>query len=336
MSCAVSKDVEQELENAQRENASRVPGFMLLGDEVSPGGIIEAIAPVRSREPLPESGAFPGSVSGESAVLRVTGPEEEGAGEYSATALRVQSEEFGDYYYFLIGIDSWAATGSYRMTLERRRSGEVFSAKEYTLPVESREFNRETIVLNNRLTGVRTNNSSQRQKEIEDLSELLLTVDSEGYRISGQEERRWPLDKITATSGFGDRRVYQYSNGKKVTSIHNGLDYRGKTGTAVFAPMGGRVVLSTERIVTGNTLVLEHLPGVYSHYYHLDQIRVSRGDEVSTGDEIAFVGNTGLATGSHLHWEFTVGAVAVDPDLVMTAVLLDSERLSRLFSEHQQ
>jgi murein DD-endopeptidase MepM/ murein hydrolase activator NlpD len=80
--------------------------------------------------------------------------------------------------------------------------------------------------------------------------------------------------------------------------------------------------MARDRIVTGNTVVIEHLPGVFSLYYHLDSIGVDEGDVVEQGERIGTVGMTGLATGPHLHWEIRVGGVPVAPEEASRVPLL--------------
>jgi murein DD-endopeptidase MepM/ murein hydrolase activator NlpD len=85
------------------------------------------------------------------------------------------------------------------------------------------------------------------------------------------------------------------------------------------------VVLARSRIVTGNSVVIEHLPGVYSLYYHLDKIEVTEGAIVNTGALIGLSGATGLATGPHLHWEIRVSGENTDPDAFISRPLLDKD-----------
>ena len=79
------------------------------------------------------------------------------------------------------------------------------------------------------------------------------------------------------------------------------------------------------RIVTGNTVILEHLPGLYSLYYHLDKIAVSEGSIVEAGTILGESGSTGLATGPHLHWEIRVSTENADPDVFLSRPVLDKK-----------
>jgi murein DD-endopeptidase MepM/ murein hydrolase activator NlpD len=72
--------------------------------------------------------------------------------------------------------------------------------------------------------------------------------------------------------------------------------------------------MAEDRIVTGLTVVIEHLPGVYTIYMHLSRMAVSVGDLVERSATIGLLGATGLATGPHLHWELRVLGVASDPE----------------------
>ena len=116
------------------------------------------------------------------------------------------------------------------------------------------------------------------------------------------------------TSFFGDRRVYAYVGGGSSTSLHYGIDYGIPTGSEVSACGAGRVVMAESRISSGLSVVIEHMPGLYSLYYHLDSMNVKVGDMVKSGDKVGLSGSTGLATGPHLHWEVRLNGEAVNPD----------------------
>jgi len=116
--------------------------------------------------------------------------------------------------------------------------------------------------------------------------------------------------QANTSSAFGTRRSY---NSGPLGSGHGGWDLDAAAGTPVLAPARGRVVLAEALQVRGNAVIVDHGLGVYSAYYHLSEIRVRVGQIVAAGEVIGKVGNTGLSTGPHLHWEMRVGGVAVEP-----------------------
>ncbi len=122
---------------------------------------------------------------------------------------------------------------------------------------------------------------------------------------------RYPVDANDAriTSYFGTRRTY---NNSQELSFHSGTDFSG-TGTPVFAPAAGTVVLAEPLTVRGNAVVINHGLGVYSGYWHQSQLAVTEGQTVQPGDLIGYIGNTGLVTGPHLHWELRLNGIAVNP-----------------------
>jgi len=112
------------------------------------------------------------------------------------------------------------------------------------------------------------------------------------------------------TSQFGTRRSY---NGGPALSYHEGIDYDAPPGAAVLAANDGQVALAEPLTVRGNAVIIDHGLGVHSGYYHLSEINVQEGQQVEKGDVVGKVGDTGLATGPHLHWEIRVSGINVDP-----------------------
>ena len=60
-------------------------------------------------------------------------------------------------------------------------------------------------------------------------------------------------------------------------------------------------------------VVIKHNHGIYTRYAHLNNYRVQKGQLVEQGDIIGYVGNTGVSTGPHLHYEVHIGSDVVDP-----------------------
>jgi murein DD-endopeptidase MepM/ murein hydrolase activator NlpD len=109
---------------------------------------------------------------------------------------------------------------------------------------------------------------------------------------------------------FGAIRSY---NGGAFDRFHSGSDFAGGPGTPVYATAPGRVVLADVLNIRGISVVIDHGWGVYTNYSHLSERLVQLGDFVDTGQIIGTVGNSGRATGAHLHWELWVNGVPVDP-----------------------
>lgn len=118
-----------------------------------------------------------------------------------------------------------------------------------------------------------------------------------------------PVD-TEITSFFGTTRLYQ-SPSYQFYGYHEGTDFDGEVGTPVYAPAAGVVVLAEPLYVRGNAVVIDHGWGVYTGYWHLSQIDVTVGQQLAPGDQIALIGDTGLSTGSHLHWDFWVNGTNV-------------------------
>ena len=189
--------------------------------------------------------------------------------------------------------------------------------KEITLPfgIQKKQFVSERIVLDARNTGIRKDASPERRAQIEKLNAILATVTPQD--VYTLKPFTIPVDSKRITSGFGDRRVFEYTDKKTSTSLHYGIDYGVPTGTPVHSCAEGKVVLAENRISTGWSVVIEHLPGLYSLYYHMDSLNVQEGQYVKQGEKLGLSGATGLATGPHLHWEIRLNMEAVNPEFFL-------------------
>jgi murein DD-endopeptidase MepM/ murein hydrolase activator NlpD len=128
-------------------------------------------------------------------------------------------------------------------------------------------------------------------------------------------EKTWNRNFIAPTDTelsevFGVKRIMN----EKKTSIHRGVDYRGKKGTPVRAINAGTVALNDDLFFGGLTLVVDHGMGLYSIYMHLSKFNVSAGDKVDKGKVVGFIGSSGRSTGPHLHMSVKLGGVSVNPE----------------------
>jgi murein DD-endopeptidase MepM/ murein hydrolase activator NlpD len=97
--------------------------------------------------------------------------------------------------------------------------------------------------------------------------------------------------------------------------IHRGIDISTfRQGDPVVATADGQVIfLGFDRDGFGNNIIIRHRHGFFTRYAHLLSFRVQVGQRVQQGDVIGYIGNTGLSTGPHLHYEVHIGSDVVDP-----------------------
>jgi lipoprotein NlpD len=105
---------------------------------------------------------------------------------------------------------------------------------------------------------------------------------------------RWPLARPILTSLFG----------KRWGRDHEGIDMKAPTGTPVLAAADGEVLYAGDKVRGyGNMVVLQHAGDLLTVYAHNSLLLVHVGDRITAGQEISRVGETGHATGPHLHFE---------------------------------
>ena len=114
-----------------------------------------------------------------------------------------------------------------------------------------------------------------------------------------------PLPNGRLTSPFGWRA---FDN-----RHHNGADFAAPEGTPIFAAEAGTVVISGFSHSAGNWVVINHGGGLVTMYMHNSVNQVSVGQQVSRGQQIALVGNTGRSFGAHLHFQVEVNGVPQNP-----------------------
>ena len=121
----------------------------------------------------------------------------------------------------------------------------------------------------------------------------------------------WPVPgKYTITSPYGTRK----DPITRVKSKHTGIDIAAPTGRPIVAANSGKVIVAGwSSKGYGNYVVIDHGGGRSTLYAHQSRLAVSKGDYVTKGQTIGYVGSTGYSTGPHLHFEVLINGDDVNP-----------------------
>jgi murein DD-endopeptidase MepM/ murein hydrolase activator NlpD len=122
----------------------------------------------------------------------------------------------------------------------------------------------------------------------------------------------WPIegDNGIVTGEFGPN-IHPIRN---ILYLHKGIDLVYYRGADIRATADGKVIEAVRgHSDYGNYITIRHQYGFYTKYAHLDSIKVKEGDLVKQGQYIGDLGNTGLSTGPHLHYEIRIGSQVIDP-----------------------
>lgn len=136
------------------------------------------------------------------------------------------------------------------------------------------------------------------------------------YTADGNSMRRafirTPVDFARISSRFSNGRKHPILN--KIRA-HKGVDYAAPRGTPIKASGDGRIIFAGRKGGYGNTIVIQHGQRYRTLYAHMNGFasNMRTGTNVRQGQVIGYIGTTGLSTGPHLHYEFQVNGVHVDP-----------------------
>lgn len=157
----------------------------------------------------------------------------------------------------------------------------------------------------------------RRKEEVEKQKSELETKKAELEEVKETYEKverndttyAWPAASYRITSYFGPRRA----PARGASTYHRGIDIAGGHGTAIYATASGVVSRRYYTSGGGNQIEINHGNGVVSVYKHLSAYNASVGQSVSRGQRIASMGNTGVSTGPHLHFEIIINGTQVNP-----------------------
>jgi murein DD-endopeptidase MepM/ murein hydrolase activator NlpD len=253
---------------------------------------------------------------GDVAWIMVRGAVEGAALEGSVAGRPLQFFPYGGGHAALIGFDLETKPGALVWRVAALASGQEAVKAEGRVNVQRRDFPVQRLSLPKGMVDLDPETESRALTEGERLRTLYQTVTPERF-WRGRFTR--PIGGTEPGSGFGSRRII---NGQP-RSPHAGLDFSAAAGTPVVAVNDGRVALIGEYFFPGRLVILDHGLGLYTLYFHLEEIAVKDGDRVTRGQPIGTVGATGRATGPHLHFGVQLGGARIDPVSLLDLAVRD-------------
>ena len=140
---------------------------------------------------------------------------------------------------------------------------------------------------------------------------------------------QWSGDFVTPvqakpTDSFGMTHIFN----EELTNTHRGTDFPVAEGSPVVVSNSGTVVLASELFYEGNCVIVDHGQRLFTVYMHMSKVDVKAGDKLAKGDRLGLSGQTGRATGPHLHMGVRWNGVYLDPTklLALTLPKLDSRK----------
>jgi murein DD-endopeptidase MepM/ murein hydrolase activator NlpD len=152
-------------------------------------------------------------------------------------------------------------------------------------------------------------------KLLERAEQLASSFDEVSDSLEVNSARLASRPSIMPTSGW---LTSQFSMGRRhpilhISRPHEGIDVAAPMGTAIIAPAAGRIRHVGNERGYGLVLEIDHGNGIVTRFAHQSRVVVREGDRVTRGQHVGNVGNSGLSTGPHLHYEIHVNGRVVDP-----------------------
>ena len=213
-----------------------------------------------------------------------------------------QSLDFKPYkngYLAMLGLDAFTSGGLYQLQLFDQNDTPASFAS--TIYVEGIDYGFQAIPLED--------NPIVRAQEDEIMGKIYAQTTITRF-WSLTETMLAPIECTACYSGgYGAARSYA---DQPVRIFHSGVDFGQPMETPIRAAADGVVAYTGTLVLRGNLIILDHGWGIMSSYYHLQRVLVTPGQVVKAGEAIGALGNTGLSTAPHLHWEVRVHNVPID------------------------
>jgi len=273
-----------------------IPPCLLLISFFSTNLLAAEVNSTSANQFLPHTAAVPGGV-----VILKMGPTSNPAPEVHYRKKRVMVVQNNGYWQAIVGIPLTAKPGKHRIQIKRQNTPLHFQ-------VNAKQYPEQHLTIKNKR---KVNPNKADMKRIRG-ERGRINAALRHWEPQTEIETRFSLPlKGRFSSPFGLRRFFNEQPRKP----HSGIDIAAPEGTPIHAPAAGKVIERGEFFFNGNSVFIEHGQGLVTLYAHMSRIDVELGQRVSRGEIIGAVGQTGRATGPHLHWGVSLNNARVDPAL---------------------
>lgn len=206
-----------------------------------------------------------------------------------------------------------------QLTFEKTNESYTFKNKE-DCETWLKELNAIKKQTNYEITDIKLNYST-----ITSANSLAQKIANVKNEVTKEKEEQKRKQSITVSRGSSLPRVSSYAfplksyayvsseYGPRWGTTHTGIDFAAKAGTHIYSWRDGKVTFAGWSGGYGNFIIIDHGNGFVTRYAHCSKIAVTKGQTVSQGQIIGYVGTTGNSTGNHLHFEIKVNGRFVNP-----------------------
>jgi len=206
-------------------------------------------------------------------------------------------------WYAVVGIPLNAKIGEHHIQISENKK-----ARDIAFTVQNKDYPAQYITLKNkRMVNPNPDDLARIRSERPAINKALNTW---SQQVVSGINFNLPV-KGRLSSPFGLKRFFN----NQAKNPHSGLDIAAPTGTAIRAPMAGKVINTGSYYYNGNTVFLDHGQGLISAYFHLSKIHAKNNQYIKQGEILGEIGATGRVTGPHLHWNVYLNKTKVDPAL---------------------
>lgn len=215
---------------------------------------------------------------------------------------------------FICPIDLYAEPKDYELSVvvNEGKAGEYTISTNFS--VKNKSFKTQYLTVTDEM-----NESNNDNTAIYEFAQLVKPA-----RTESVEEKLWEGTFLMPVEGelTTDFAEIRFVNNEQSSSRHSGLDLAAPLGTEIKAPNNGIVTFAMEGLLSpGSTVVIDHGMGLFTSYYHLDSIKVEKGQKVKKGEIIGTVGTTGFSTGPHLHYAVSIYNTYVNPYQPLSGII---------------